>query len=439
LKKIHQYILLFFIIASCDGTYVTKNVLDSKIYSFNHAGKTEKILIELKEIRTFTRSNGIVHLRRNNGPVRRSTTYDYAFFVSVSDGEKSVEIFALSCDKKASLDDFISKIKIKRSKNRQHFALAYENETIGVWHSMKKVSFLAEYPLQNGGFSFTDFNNLNFNNLSKPRKDLLSHISGDRSLIISDKKIHDILIQLNPNDEIINELSFSIGNSTILKNQEYQKAVIKHCKKNPHWGSKALKSIKNKKNDMSTEQFLSKLHAIGGMEEIVKEDEYQLNLLFANNNYSYFSERLNSTKLPIKSSIRNKMRERFEEKLKKPCSMENSEYRSINELLDFCEKLGIKEPFDIFYENYEKGNCFSNSLGDLTNEFFFSSDKLGSMDKRKWIALVVKNFHTIRDFDKSFTYRRIESDLSCDQKRELLTKYKKGIDTFNNMEIPDCN
>lgn len=427
---------LFCFLVSCDGTFVTKKIIDSENYKFEHAGQEQNLLIELKQIKTFTRRNGVFSL--NPGPVERNTTFDYAIYASVNNGEGLHEIYEYPCSKDAKLDDFIAKIQIKRSKDRTHFALAFENEIIGIWHSMLKVSFLADYPLNPNGTVNYKLNELNFSSLKKPREDLLSYLSKKKKLLISDKQIHDILTKLKPNDELNYEISFSIADAEILSDEKYQTAVIKYCKQDKNWKINALKSIKNKKENLSTAQYVSRLHAIGGMEELVREDEYQYKLFKSNNDFLYFSDRISNTNFLLSEKIRKSLIIDVKHIITHPCALNSSEINNFYENLEFAEKLGIQKPFDLFFQAYEKENCFSKSLFKLTDEFMFPSVVIGESDKRKWVELVVKNFNSISSDDKRWAYRRLEEHITCDQKRMILLKYKKDIDVFNDMEIPVC-
>jgi hypothetical protein len=427
-------LLIFF--ASCDGTFVTKNIIDSKTFTFEHAGEVQNLLIELKEIKTFTRRNGI--FSGDPGPVERTTTFDYAIYASVSDNEGAHEIFEYPCKKEEKLDDFISKIQIKRSNDRTHFALGYNNQTIGVWHSMMRVSFLAAYPLNPKGFDSYEFNKLNFNKFNKPRKDLLAHVTKSNTLLVSDKQLHDILIKLKPQDELNYELSYVIAEASFFQNEEYQKSIINHCKNDKNWRYNALKSIKNKKSNLSNDQYISRLHAIGGNKELLKEDEYQYKIFKSTGDFQYFHDRISNATYLFPEKIKKNLIVDFKYKLTHVCNLTSTEINQFYESIEFAEKLGVKKPFDLFFESYQKSNCYSKTLYTLSDEFLFPSVVLGESDKRAWINFVVKNFASISSTNRSWAYSRIENHISCEQKRALLQKYKKDIDTFDDMEIPEC-
>lgn len=427
-------LLLSFILISCDGTFVTKNVIDSRMYEFIHANKKEKILFELKEIRTTTRRNGFF----KPGPMSKNVSFDYAIYASVSDGRSLVEIYEFPCQKDIDFDEFINEIKLKRSKKRDHFALAYKNETIGVFHVINKVSFLADYPLNPKGFQYGNFKNLDLNNYHSARQDLLNHINGSNPLVISDKELRDILVSLPPQDELNHELSFAISKSDIFQNLTYQKEVIDHCKKDIYWKKNALSSIKNRKTDLTNHQFIAKLHAIGGMEEVVKEDEYQYKLFKSGGNFSYFVDRLDNNDILFSKRIKEQVIIDVKYLLQHPCNFSSDQIRTVDQLFNFAEKLRINEPFALFFKSYKDSKCISNTLEDFNSEFLFGTPILGESDKRVWVDFVVKNFNKLQKNERSWAYRRIEEHITCEQKRELLVKYKSDIDTFDDMEIPEC-
>lgn len=422
------------LLLSCDGTYVTKNVLDSRIFEFIHAGKKQKVLFELKEIRTFTRRNGIFR----PGPIQRNVTYDYAFYASISGTEGLTEIYEFPCEKSKDLDEVIEELKVKHSEDRSHYAIGYKGETVAIFNSFKKVGFLAEYPLDPNGFSYGEFNKLNLDKLDSPREALKTHISGERKLLVSDKQLYTMLSQVPPTDELNYKLSFSIANEDMFRDKTYQEAIIKHCKKDKSWKGNALASIKNKKDILSNGQFISKLHLIGGMEEVVKEDEFQYKLFRSGGDFTYFEDRLADNDVIFPQKIKAKLVEDMTTRLTKPCTMSETDCRNMEKALSFSEKLGIEDPFGLFFKNYEKSSCLKNSLHELNDEFLFPSPILGESDKRQWIEFVVKNFGAIDKIDRSWAYRRMEDNITCEQKRELLTNYKKDIDSFGDMEIPVC-
>jgi hypothetical protein len=422
------------LLLSCDGTYVTKSVIDSRIFEFFHAGKKQKVLFELKEIRTFTRRNGLF----KPGPVQRNVSYGYAFYASISGTDGLTEIYEYPCEKSMDLDEVIGELKLKHSKDRSHYALGYKGETVAVFHSFKKVGFLAEYPLDPNGFSHGQFNKLDLDKLDSPREALKKHISGERKLLVSDKQLYSMLSQIPPTDELNYELSFSIANEDMFRVESYREAIIKHCKKDKNWKANALSSIKNKKDILSNEQFISKLHLIGGMEEVVKEDEFRYKLFRSGGDFTYFEDRMSNSDVIFPQKIKAKLVEDMTARLTKPCALTEADCRNMENTLNFSEKLGIEDPFELFFKNYKQSNCLKNTLYELNDEFLFPSPILGESDKRQWIEFTVKNFGAIDKIDRSWAYRRMEDNITCEQKRELLTKYKDDIDSFGNMEIPVC-
>ena len=361
--------LLSLLLLSCDGTFVTKNVLDSRNFEFVHAGKPQKVLIELKEIRTMTRRNGFFR----PGPVQKNVSYDYALYASVNSSDGLTEIYEYPCEKDLDLDDVLSELKIEHSKDRSHYAIGYKGETVGIFNYFKRVAFLADYPLNPEGFAHSEFKKLDLNKLDSPREALKKHISGEYRLLVTDKQLYLMLAQLPPTDELNYELSFSIANEDMFYDKTYQEAIIKHCKKDKNWKANALRSIKNKKDGLSNEQFLSRLHLIGGMEEVVKEDEFQYKLFKSGGGFDYFEERLENTEVLFPQKIKVKLVEDMTAKLTKPCSMTDAECRNMEEILEFSEKLGIDEPFKLFFKNYQQASCLKSTLYKLNDEFLFPS------------------------------------------------------------------
>ena len=426
-------LLSVLVLLSCDGTYVTKSVLDSRMFEFVHAGKKQKVLLELKEIRTMTRRNGIFR----PGPVQRNVSYGYAFYASVSNGRSLFEVYEHPCEKSFDLDEVLGELQVKHSKDRSHYAIGYKGETVAIFHSFKKTGFLADYPL-NEGFYQQDFTKLNLNSLESPRRALKKHLSGERALIVSDKQLYSMLSKLPPTDELNYELSFSIANENMFVSKSYQEAIIKHCRKDKRWKANALRSIKNKKGTLSNSQFISRLHAIGGMEEVVKEDEYQYELFRSGGELNYFNDRIGNPEVVFPRKIKTQLTEDVRDKLTSPCSLGQDDQRRMEQIFEFAEKLGIKDPFRLFFKNYETAACLGGSMYELNDEFLFPSPILGESDKRLWVGFVAKNFKSLDKNNRSWAYRRLEEHLTCEQKRDLLTNFKKDIDTFGDMEVPVC-
>ncbi|MGV3630117.1 MAG: hypothetical protein ACO1O6_02875 [Bacteroidota bacterium] len=422
------------LLLSCDGTYVTKSVIDSRMFEFMHAGQKQKVLFELKEIRTFTRRNGIFR----PGPVQRNVSYGYALYASINSPTGLTEIYEFPCEKSMDLDEVIEQLELKHSKDRAHYAIGYKGETVGIFHSFKKVGFLGEYPLNPDGFAHADFKKLDLDKLDSPREELKKHISGERRLLITDKQLYAMLSSVPPTDELNYELSFSIANEDMFAQQSYQEAIIRHCKKDKNWKANALRTIKNKQSNLSNAQFISRLHLIGGMEEVVKEDEFQYKLFKSGGDFAYFEDRLENSEVIFPQKIKKLLIEDMNRRLTEPCTMSESDCRSMENTFAFSEKLGIEQPFDLFFKNYQKAPCLKRTLYELNDEFLFPSPVLGESDKRQWVDFTVKNFGAMEKNNRSWAYRRLEEHITCEQKRDLLLKYKKDIDTFDDMEIPVC-
>lgn len=425
--------LFFLILSSCDGTYVTKKVLDSHMFEFKHAGKKQKVLIELKEIKTTVRRNGFFR----PGRTQKNVSFDYAIFASVASDNGLREVFMEPSSKDADLDEFMSKIQIKRSKDHKHVALGYKHKMMLAYHSFKKVCFVA-YPLDSDALSQKSFKNLDFNSFNSPREALKLHLQDKQILLITEKQLYKILTQLPADDELNHELSFAIVNKNLFQNEEYLSGIIKHCKKDENWKKNALHNIKNAGSGMSTADYIKKLHLIGGMEEVVKEDEYQMKLFLANGNPEYFRTRLDDSEVIFPPKIKEQLKAELEKTLNKGMGMSSAQTTNFKEILEMSDMMGLSNPFGIFMEALSNQKCNGEKLHDFNNEFMFPSVILGEADKRQWIEYMIQNFGKLSSFDKSWDYDRLDEYLTCEQKRGLLLKYKKDIDTFDNMEIPDC-
>ncbi len=145
--------ILVLILESCNGTFVTKNVIDSRNFNFIHAGKAQTLLFELKEIKTFTRRNGIFTLHRDSGPVDRSTRFDFAIYASVSDGKTMHEIYEFPCQKDIDFDDF--------PEFSRKFHLVGEDEALirELFHSkvLKQIESDPNYHIESNGQSIIIF------------------------------------------------------------------------------------------------------------------------------------------------------------------------------------------------------------------------------------------------------------------------------------------
>jgi hypothetical protein len=426
-----------FILNSCNGTFVSKKVLESEDFTFVHAGKVQKLLIELKEIKTITRSNGFFTSRRS-GPIGKSSTFDYAIYASVNDGKQFQEIFEFPCAKDVDFNNFINGIVVKRSKKRDHFMVYHEEKIVGIFHSFKGVTFLAAYPMEQN-FPYNNANELNLNKLNRARVDLKNHILGDNPLLISDNDLASILVKLPPKDELNYEFSNSIASSTVLQSEAAFHKVINHCKKDRNWLKNALETLKNRKDLLGKAQYISKLHLLGGLKELTKEDAFQLELFKSNSDLTYFQARLDNNKIILNEDLKVKLKNLLLNKITNPCLLAEKEIAHTSNYFDFLQKLGEKGGFKIFFEKYKNSNCVSKTLHDYNSEFLFGQEKLGETDKRKWVNFVVENFNVLSSFDRSWNYSTLEKHLTCSQKRSLLSKYRKDVDRFESKEIPSCN
>jgi hypothetical protein len=119
-------------------------------------------------------------------------------------------------------------------------------------------------------------------------------------------------------------------------------------------------------------------------------------------------------------------------------NMPEKQLSFVKELMELSESMGVHDAFGIFMDAAASQKCNGEKLHRFNNAFMFPSVILGESDKREWVKYVVENFGLLSRYDKSWDYRQLEDHLTCEQKRDLLTKYKKDIDTFDDMEIPEC-
>ncbi len=419
-------VLLLLVLTSCE-TYVSTKTLDREVFTFKHAGKNISLPVELQEIRTSRRRGRLFSGRR--------VTYTYAMAV-ISNGQELIEY---PCDENASIDDFIAKLKIKRSKDRNHFAIGIDSETIAIFHSFNKRHFVGYANLLNSDQSY-DFKDLHLNSFPSSREILRDHISGDKYLKTMDETtLVNILCDLSPQDELNQEAVYMLTNDGVSKlSKRNEDRLIAHCKSSETWRKTALAMLKENKEDLDLEAYISKMYQLGGKNEVDKEDWKALKNFDRDRDIDYFRMRMNMMQPAISKEVSKQFKVKLEKSVFNVCEISENQRDNILESVQMLQELGEKRVFERFIESYEKSGCKSETIHDLNDEFVFISN-LKAYEKRMWVDFMIRNFKYVPANDRDWDYDRIKEDLTCMQKRDLLLKYKKDIDNFGDMEIPNCN
>lgn len=429
MSKIYSKIavLLLLLITSCD-TYVSTKEIDRENFTFLHAGKEITLPVELQEIRTSTRRGRLFE--------GRDVTYEYAFVVL---SEENRELFQFPCQKNDEIASFIGKLKIKRAKDRKHFAIGIEDQTIAIFHVFNKQRFIGYAPLLHPETNLT-FNSLNLNDQENPRDLIMEHISGNETLeSLDENKVVDILCTLDPQDELNQEaIHMLTDNRVIGLSNENEQRLINHCKKSENWRKRALFLLKDNREELDDQSYISKLYALGGKEAVYKEDRKKMADFESHENTDYFAMRMHMSQPKLSNELKNKFKLKLEKFTSNICQTSDQKRKNILNVIHLQEELGNKNAFKNFVEKYEVSSCKSSTIHDLNNTFMFVSN-IKAQEKRIWVDFMFRNFASVPRNHKSWDYDRIEGELTCNQKRQLLLKYKKEIDTFGDMEIPSCN
>lgn len=419
-------IVLLVVLTACE-TYVSTKTLDRKEFTFKHAGKRITIPVELQEIRTSTRRGGLFSGRK--------VAYTYAM-VLISNGHELVQS---PCEENASIDDFIAGLKIKRSKDRNHFAIGAGHETFAIFHSFNKKHFVGYAALLDPDESY-DFENLHLNTFPSSRSIVLAHVSGDKVLKAMDEQtLVDILCSVSPQDELNREAIYMLtDNRASGLSRENEDRLIAHNVKSDNWRKTALAILKDNRDDLETEAYLFRLYKLGGAQEVNNEDWKALKNFDRDRNLDYFSARLAMTEPKLSKEVSRQFREKLEKSVFNVCTLSKNQQKNILESMQMLRDMGEKQVFERFLESYDRSKCKSETIHEINNSLMFIST-IKPSEKRAWVDFMVRNFQSVPAQERDWDYDRIQDDLSCTQKRALLLKYKKDIDTFGDMEIPDCN
>jgi hypothetical protein len=430
MKKLLFALAIIFTLIACD-TIVTTKTLKSETWTFVHAGKEMKLLLELKQIRTS---------RRSNEWFNRNVSYSHEAVISASQGKKLQELYSLPFDKNGDLNEIIRDLKIKRSKDRSRFAIGHQNSLVAIFYVFKDIRFVGYAPNLNSNLIKDDFSSLDLEKEPKAREIILEQLGGNTNYRIEENLLAAILKSLPANDELNEEFLVSFARN--IPNQmsiSTKKEVIAKNVKSNDWRKKASRELSNFRNKHSDEELINLIFLIDGKEALKKEDKTRLDLYRKNGEYNYFEERQKHKEIPLDKEVKNELKSIIRSKVMNVCSLSAGEYNRILNYIRTLEDLGESNVFDSFLASYGKSSCRKSTLGEFNNDFMFGTSELRVAERRVWVEFVYTHFGEIESgLSRSFAYDRIKDYLSCEQNRALLTKYKTDIDTFNKMEIPTC-
>lgn len=424
------FFLLFLAVGllSCE-TMTSTSTMDTEIFSFLHAGKNISLPVEIVEKRTSKR----------RGPLfgGRDVTYDYAFVVKSENGEK---LFEFPCNKESVIQDFITDLRVKRSKDRKHFAVGIDDQTVAIFYVFKQFHFVGYSQAQDGETQAYAFSTIDFDAFDKPRDMLRDHVNGDKILpIIDESTLINILCSLPPEDELNREAISLLTSSNPAHNLSvaHEKKLLAHCKNSSNWRKLAYKSLTDNKDELDDESYIRKLFVLAGKQAVEKEDWKQLARYPSTNNSNYFSMRLQMHTPKLRDDVKTRFKALLEKSVFNVCQLSDKEVKTILTKIRLLEELDARDAFEKFVETYERSSCKKSTIHEVNNAFMFISD-LKSSEKRTWVEFMVRNFENVRPTDRSWDYDRIKDELSCKDKRSILLKYRKDIDVFNDIEIPTC-
>lgn len=418
-------VILLVLLASCE-TYVSTKTIERELLTFKHAGKTITIPVELEEIRTSRRRGRLFSGRR--------VTYSYAIVMRF-DGQQLIEE---PSEQNASLHDFISKLKIRRSKDRTHFAIGRDHKTYAIFHSFNKHPFVGYAPFINPDEA-PDFTELKLNSLTPPRTLLLDHMTGDSPLPgLSENTLTDILCSLPPQDELNREAIYMLTDNKVEGlSRANEDRLISHCRKSDAWRRTALAQLKESREDLDVSSYVFKMNKLAGRSEVDKEDWKALKAFTKSKDPSYFAARMEMNDPRLSESVKNQFKAEMEKMIFNVCALSENQQSQVVSSILLLQEMGEKKVFERFVEKYEQSGCKSQTIHTFNNAFMFISN-LKQHEKRTWTDFMIRNFKYVPANDRGWDYDRIKEELTCNQKRELLLKYRKDIDRFGDMEVPEC-
>lgn len=428
-KIIFLFSAAFLVLVTSCQTITTSKVLDTEMFEFMHGGKIISLPVDLVEIR--------ISKRRGKLFSGRDVTFEYAFALKT---QQRKTLMQYTCREDSEIDWFISQLKIKRSKDRSHFAIGIGNKTAAIFDVFNKQSFVSYSKFSDGKDKIYDFKTLDLNSLKPPRKAILDHLSGYKTLEnLDDKVLVDILCSVSPDDELNREASYMLIDKELNDlSAANEDRIIEHCRKSPKWRRNILLEMRQSRGDIPVESYIRWLEKLVGKSGIEQEDQLRLKEFNQNGNIDYFSIRLDYGNFPVNKTVRKSFREALEKMVYNVCELPKSGQEDMIDKIKLLKNLGENNCFSTFLDSYKNSGCIRESIHEFNNSFMFLSD-LNSTETRLWVDFVYENFDKIAPSERSWDYDRIEDELSCQQKRDLLTRYKSDIDIFDDMTIPSCN
>lgn len=415
------------LITSCQ-TITTSKVLDTEMFEFMHGGKVISLPVDLVEIK--------ISKRRGKLFSGRDVTFEYVYALK---SPQRRTLMRYQCTEDSEIDWFISQLKVKRSKDRSHFAIGIGSHTAAIFDVFKNNVFVSYSKFKNSKTKFYDFKTLNLNELKSPRRAILDHLSGYQLLeSLEDNVLVDILCSVSPDDELNSEASYMLIDKDLNTfSDANEDRIIDHCKTSPKWRKNIVLAMNQSKDDIPVDSYIRWLDKLVGKSGIDQEDKQRLTEFIQTGNIEYFASRLDYGNYAVNRTIKKSFRDALEKMVYNVCSLPESGQEDMIDKIELLKDLGERNAFDKFLDGYRQSSCIKQTIHEFNNSFMFLSD-LNASETRNWVDFVYQNFDKIAPSERSWDYDRIEDDLTCNQKRDLLTRYNSDIDIFNDMEIPTC-
>jgi hypothetical protein len=428
-KIIFLFSAAFLVLVTSCQTITTSKVLDTEMFEFMHGGKVISLPVDLVEIK--------ISKRRGKLFSGRDVTYEYVYALK---SPQQRTLMRYQCTEDSEIDWFISQLEVKKSKDRSHFAIGIGNKTAAIFDVFKNNFFVSYSKFLDGNNKIYSFKTLNLNQLKSPRRAILDHLSGYHELKgLDDKVLVDILCSVSPDDELNSEASYMLIDKDLNNlSAANEDRIIEHCRKSTKWRKNIVLTMSQSRDDIPVESYIRWMEKLVGRSGVDQEDKYRLKEFLQTGDVDYFSTRLNFGDYPVSMAVKKEFKSTLEEMVYNVCSLPESGQEDMMGKIELLKDLGEYDAFDNFLEGYKKSSCIKQTIHEFNNSFMFLSN-LSSSETRKWVDFVYQNFDKIEPNNRSWDYDRIEEDLSCNQKRALLTHFKSDIDIFDDMVIPICN
>lgn len=428
-KIIFLFSAAFLVLVTSCQTITTSKVLDTEMFEFMHGGKVIALPVDLVEIK--------ISKRRGKLFSGRDVTFEYVYALK---SPQRRTLMRYQCTEDSEIDWFISQLKVKQSKDKSHFAIGIGNKTAAIFDVFNKNYFVSYSKFLDGTNKIYNFKTLDLNQLKSPRRSILDHLSGYQELKgLDDKVLVDILCSVSPDDELNTEASYMLIDKDLNDlSAANEDRIIEHGRKSSKWRKNIVLAMNQSRDDIPVESYIRWLEKLVGKSGIEQEDQLRLKEFMINGNIDYFSVRLDYGNFPVSKTIRKSFREALEKMVYNVCELPKSGQEDMIDKIKLLKDLGEHDCFSTFLDSYRKSGCIRESIHEFNNSFMFLSD-LNSTETRLWVDFMYQNFDKIEPNNRSWDYDRIEEDLSCYQKRALLTNFKADIDIFDDMVIPICN